>query len=186
MKRTSLKWALLLATAFTLNACDKDDDEDEPNDEEVITTVRMIYTIPGTTGVTTATWEDLDGPGGNNPVIDTIKLATNKTYNAAVLVLDRTKTPVDTISYEILEEDDEHRFYYEIFAGSNINVSNLNKDKNGVTLGVTSTWTTLGAATGSARITLRHYDEGGKAESDPVNSSKSATDIECVFPTRIF
>lgn len=185
MKMTDLKWTLLLAAAFTLNACDKEDDE-EPNDEEVITTVQMFYTIPGTTTVATATWEDLDGPGGNNPVIDTIKLAANRTYNAAVLVLDRSKTPADTISYEILDEDDEHRFYYEIFSGSNINVSNLNKDRNGITLGTTSTWATLGAASGNARVTLRHYDEGGKAESDPVNSAKSSTDIECVFPTRIF
>jgi hypothetical protein len=185
MKLTSLKWSLLVATAFSLYACDKNENE-EPNDEEVITTVRMIYTIPGTTTAITASWEDLDGPGGNNPVIDTIKLQANRTYNAAVLVLDRSKTPVDTVSYEILEEDYEHRFYYNIFSGANINVTNLNKDRNGVTLGTTSTWTTLGAATGNARVTLRHYDEGGKAEADPVDSPKSSSDIECTFPTRVF
>lgn len=49
--------------------------------------------------------------------------------------------------------------------------------------GITSTWTTGAVATGTLKVTLRHYggNPPGKAIGDDVNSPKSSTDIEVTF-----
>jgi hypothetical protein len=66
-------------------------------------------------------------------------------------------------------------------------VAGLDNDGNGVPLGITSTWTTGAVATGKTKITLRHYGgtPPGKAAGDLVSSSKSSTDIEVDFNTKI-
>ncbi|MGV3657714.1 MAG: hypothetical protein ACO1NX_07160, partial [Chitinophagaceae bacterium] len=125
--------------------------------------------------------------GGANPVQDAIVLAANKTYNVSLQLLDKTKTPAANITTEVEEEGDAHRIYYEPSAGSNITVSGLNNDADGVPLGTTSTWTTGAAAAGTVKVTLRHYggNPPGKQAADPVNSNKSATDIEVTFVTTV-
>jgi predicted secreted protein len=102
-------------------------------------------------------------------------------------LLNKTANPVADITTEIAAEAASHRFYYEPSAGSNITVNNLNNDAAGVPLGITSTWTTTAAATGTMKITLRHYpgNPPNKATADLVNSSKSSTDIEVTFDTRV-
>ncbi len=62
-----------------------------------------------------------------------------------------------------------------------ITVSDMDNDINDLPLGLNSTWTTTAAGTGIMKITLRHYANGGKEMSDPVSSSKSATDAEVEF-----
>ena len=177
---------LLAFAAFTLAfaSCSKTVEEEE-NDNEVITTVQLQFTPVSGGAALTYKWEDLDGDGGSAPVIDMITLAANKAYNVQLLLMDKTKNPVDTISNEVLEEAVDHRFYFEPSAGSNITVSNLSNDPNGVPVGLTSTWTTTAAATGTIKITLRHYENGGKAAGDLVNSTKSSTDAEVSFSTTV-
>jgi hypothetical protein len=66
-------------------------------------------------------------------------------------------------------------------------VSGLDNDANGVALGLSSNWVSGAAATGKIKITLRHYggNPPGKAANDPVNSTKSSTDLEVEFNTKI-
>lgn len=182
------KWSLMLLGSATLllTACDKEDGIEE-NEEEVITTVQLSFAPVG--GGTTAVYkyEDLDGPGGSNPVVDPIVLVPNKTYNVTLQLLNKSANPVEDITVEVAEESASHRFYYTPSAGSNITISNLNNDSNGTPLGITSTWVTTAAATGSVRVTLRHYpgNPPNKEAGDLVNSSKSSTDIEVDFITRV-
>ncbi|MFM7710652.1 MAG: hypothetical protein ACKO5C_07015 [Ferruginibacter sp.] len=175
--------AILFSVA--LFSCKKE--TPEANDEEVITTV-LVKLTPVTGGnAVSFSYEDLDGPGGNNPVIQPISLQANKAYTASLLVLNKTVNPADTVSNEILAEADAHRFYYEPSAGSNINVAGLDTDGNGVPLGLNSVWNAGNAGTGTMKITLRHYPgtPPNKEASDPVNSTKSSTDIELTFNTTI-
>lgn len=168
-----------------LTACKKD--KGEENEEEVITTMKLTFEPEG--GGTTLTYQvdDADGPGGNAPIQDEIVLAPSKTYHVTVQLLNKTANPVEDITLEVEEEGEAHRFYYQPSAGSNITVTGLDNDANGVPLGITSTWTTGAAATGTIVITLRHYggNPPGKAAPDPVNSSKSSTDIEATFNTSV-
>jgi hypothetical protein len=173
-------------TGILFSACDKDDDKEE-NEEEVITTMVLKFT-PTSGGATLEyKYDDADGPGGASPTKDIVTLATNKSYDVELLLLNKTVNPTDTISEEVEEEAEAHRFYFEPTAASNITVTGFDTDANNVPVGLNSTWTTTGAATGKIKITLRHYggNPPGKAVADPVNSTKSSTDMEVEFDTKV-
>jgi hypothetical protein len=188
MKSEILKFSLLLfsASALVLGSCKKEDDEEE-NEEEVITTMQLTFVPIGGGTTVMYKFDDPDGPGGANPTKDEIVLQPNKGYNVSLQLLNKTANPVADITAEVAAEAAAHRFYYEPSAGSNITVANLNNDANGVPVGITSTWSTGAAATGTVKVTLRHYpgNPPNKAADDPVNSSKSSADIEVDFTTRL-
>jgi hypothetical protein len=188
MKKQLLKFSLLLfgASALLLSSCEKDDDGEE-NEEEVITTMQLTFVPVGSGATVTYKFDDPDGPGGAVATKDQIVLAPNKTYNVTLQLLNKTVTPAADITSEVAAEGQAHRFYYAPSGGSNITVSGLNNDAGGIPLGITSTWTTGAAATGTIRVVLRHYpgNPPNKAAADDVDNSKSSTDVEVVFDTRV-
>lgn len=179
MKKTLRVLLVIAGFALIFTSCKKDPVE-EQNDNEVITTVQLNFTPVGGGAALTYKWEDLDGDGGANPIIDVVTLAPATTYNVQLTLLDKTKTPPVITSDEVLSEAIDHRFYFEP-TGVNITVSNLSNDPNGIPVGLTSTWTTGAASTGAIKITLRHYENGGKASADLVSDAKSSTDVEASF-----
>jgi hypothetical protein len=189
MKKQIMKMALgILVASAVLTSCKKDKVvEPEPNAEEVITTMKLTFVPAGGGTTLTYQFEDADGPGGNAPTQQEIVLAPSKSYAVTVQLLDKTKNPVADITEEVANEAAAHRFYYEPTAGNNISVSGLNNDAAGIPLGITSTWATGAVATGKIKVTLRHYEgtPPNKALADLVNSTKSATDIEVEFNTKI-
>jgi hypothetical protein len=176
---------IIFMFALAITACKKE--TGESNEEELITTLVVTCTPQGGGAALEFRFEDLDGPGGNAATQDNIVLAANKTYDVNLTLLNETVSPAEDITEEVEEENLAHRFYYEPSAGSNITVSNLKEDDNGMPLGTTSTWTTTAAATGNITITLRHYpgNPPDKQIPDPVNSSKSSTDISVNFTTTV-
>lgn len=186
MKKQIVKWSFLFlgTSALSLSACDKEDGM-EANEEEVITTMQLTFSTAGSNPLVYK-FEDLVGDGSNTTE-DVIQLAPNKTYNVTLQLLNKSVTPVEDITEEVEAEGASHRFYYTPSTSSNISVSNLNTDDDGNPLGTTSTWTTSGAANGTMQITLRHYPgtPPNKQAVDAVNSSKSSTDIEVTFTTRV-
>lgn len=179
------KIVIAVFIAALIAGCKKD--KGESNDEELITTVILTFTPQGGGAVVDYQFEDLDGPGGTAPIQETITLEANKTYDVTVALWNKSITPGEDITEEVDEENTAHRFYYEPGIASNITVTNLDNDDDGVPLGITSTWATGAAATGSIKITLRHYPgtPPDKQAADPVNSPKSGTDIEVTFATDI-
>jgi hypothetical protein len=171
--------------ALVISACKKE--KGETNDEELITTMVITATPQGGGTPLEFSFKDLDGPGGNPATIDNISLAANETYDVTITLLNETVTPAEDITEEVEEENAAHRFYYELTPGVNVSLSDLNDDDNGVPLGTTSTWTTTATSTGQITITLRHYpgNPPDKQTPDPVNSPKSATDIQVVFPVLV-
>ncbi len=187
MKKQFLKVVMgLVISSLLITSCKKDKVE-EPNDEEVITTMKLRFVPVGGGTTLNYQYKDADGPGGAAPTQDEIVLAPSKTYNVTVQLLNETETPAEDITLEVAAEANAHRFYYEPATGSNIVVNGLNNDGNGVPLGITSTWATTAIATGKVKVTLRHFGgtPPGKAVGDLVNSSKSRTDIEVEFNTKI-
>jgi hypothetical protein len=184
MKTKHLFVMLLIFSAFC--SCKKEATP-EANDEEVITTMKLTFTPVGGGSSLIYQYDDADGPGGNAPIQDEIVLSASTTYVVSLQLLNKTTNPVTDITTEIQAESDAHRFYYETSNGSNLTVSQLDNDSNGVPLGINGSWTTGNVASGTIKITLRHYPgtPPGKETSDPVNSTKSATDVEVVFNTRI-
>lgn len=187
MKKNLLKATFgILISSVLITSCKKETPV-EPNEEEVITTMKLTFVPIGGGETLTYQFDDPDGPGGTMPTKDEIVLAPSRSYNVSVQLLNKTVTPEEDITTEIQAESDAHRFYYEPSTASNINISGLDNDGNGVPLGITGTWATGNVTTGKIKITLRHYPgtPPGKEISDPVNSAKSDTDVEVEFNTKI-
>lgn len=180
---TKIAYTALIAVTV-LSGCRKETVEE--NDEELITSMVLKFTPPSGPAVEFS-FDDPDGPGGVNPTQQTITLAANTRYTVVVQLLNKTATPVDDITLEVEEESDAHRFYYTPVIGSNITVSGLDNDANGMPVGINSVWNTTTAATGKVKVTLRHYpgNPPDKAIDDLVNSPKSGTDIEVEFDTKV-
>jgi hypothetical protein len=179
---------VLSAAAFAgliITSCKKENAEEENNDNELITTVLVSVREKDAVETQEFSWRDIDGAGGADPVIETISLLPGKIYEVQLGVLDESQGTAVGITDEIAEESDVHRFYFTSSPGLGITAANLDKDDNNLPAGLNSTWTTKAAGTGTMAITLRHYPNGGKEETDPVNSSKSTTDAEVIFPVEV-
>ncbi|HML56784.1 MAG TPA: hypothetical protein PKA85_00315 [Ferruginibacter sp.] len=184
-KNFKLFLAAAIFGSVALTSCSKDNEES--NDEELITTVALSFTPVGGGTTNTFQFRDVDGPGGNPPVIDEIVLSPGMAYNMSVRGLNESVTPTEDITIEINNESTSHRFYHLPSAASGIVVDNLNTDGNGITLGVTGRVTTGVASTGTYRVVLRHYGATppDKVEADPVDSPKSSSDIDITFSARV-
>jgi hypothetical protein len=175
-----------LLAGITLTSCDKDDPE-IPNEEELITT--LIYTLtPTGSGPSVAfTFRDLDGDGGNPPVISVPStLIANHQYTGEILLLNETESPADTISNEVEEEAEEHQFFFAA-ATANVTVAYADADGNGNPIGLATTVTTGDASTGTLTITLRHEPDkdGSNVSSGDITNAGGETDIEVTFDVTI-
>lgn len=111
-----LAGALCAALMLGIGGCKKDNPADpgDQNPQELITTVILILDHPTNRHEVRAVWRDLDGPGGNPPVIDTLKLEAGVTYSGEVLLLNEQQSPPDTVSHEVEEEADVHLIVYTV------------------------------------------------------------------------
>lgn len=166
MKSIITTAALLAMLGTTFTACKKDKKEDpapqQPappaNQPELITTMKVTLHDTTTHTNTTYVFSDLDGPGGNpatfgNSGADSIiNITANHVYEATILLLDQTKTPVDTISNEVEEEGADHMFFFNSIAptgtpyntylsGSMTNIKYLDLDANNRGIGLSTEWT---------------------------------------------
>ena len=74
------KTLLMLSFALFLGACGED--PVAPNEEELITTLNLTLTPVAGGAAVVLTFQDLDGEGGNDPVITNGTIAANTNYNA--------------------------------------------------------------------------------------------------------
>lgn len=177
----------LLGLCFVLAAssCKKDDPLEEDNENELVTTVELHLKKQGSSNTSVFSWKDLDGPGGNDPVIQVVNLDANSRYDVELRFLDESKTPAENITEEVITEGDHHRVYLIPAPASGITISNEDQDGRGMPLGISSVLTTTNSAAGSLRVVLRHYGEGGKEANDPVTSPKASSDIDISFPISV-
>ncbi len=176
---------ILLFSLFTsllvLSSCDNDD-PDIPNEEEVITT--LVYTLASSDGsdVVELRFEDLDGEGGDAPVVTNGTLQANTTYSGVLTLLNEQEEPAENITEEIEEEDEEHQFFFESTV-SGLSVAYNDADADGFPIGLSSVLTTGDAADGVLSITLKHdpvKDASGVSDGDITNSA-GEIDIEVDF-----
>jgi hypothetical protein len=153
------------------------------NAEELITTVRIIFTDSATLSQSVYMYKDPDGDGGqaafyggSNQSDSVIMLSANNTYSVEMFLLDETKSPVDSISNEVKAEGDQHMLFYNHgnnlilnsgnpyavqLNGSNINVTYLDLDAGSPQRGIgLKTRFRTSASTGLVKnplnIILRH------------------------------
>lgn len=184
----------VFAAAMTLlfAACKKEKNETPTeNANEEITTLKLTFVnAANAADKVVAQWKDMDGPGGNNPVIDAINLKANTTYNVTTELFDESKTPADTVTHEIKEEGDEHRVFHLFFlnAGASVadslsnvaTVTPLDKDANNLPIGLNITLATKGAFKGFLRTVVRHQPGSKNGTYAP-----GSTDVLTEFPFEI-
>lgn len=191
MKTISFKYlcAILLPLLLLLNACKKDTKDValpiNPNETELITTVQLEFSTLLSPRTIYYSYKDMDGDGGITPTIDTLKLLENTTYTLRVLLLDETKTPVDTISNEIeTNEKNAHQFFYSKSGVYDLTTTYLDSDDNGVPVGLeVSILTGSGFTTknNAYKIVLKHQP-GLKPTTGNGDNTIGETDIEVDFP----
>jgi len=170
----------ILFTVLFLNSC-KDDDPIDMNDEEVITT--LTYTLtPTSVDVVTLSFLDLDGDGGDDPIITGGILQSNMSYIGVLDLKNEAETPAESITEEIEEEALEHQFFFTA-TGANLTVGYADEDDNGNPLGLVTTLTTGDASSGTIQVVLRHEPDKSATgvQSGDITNAGGETDIEVTF-----
>lgn len=173
---------IYLALAFVFfTSCEKDDPV-IPNEEELITTVIYQLTPVGGGGMVEMRYTDLDGDGGDSPLILNGTLQPNTSYTGVLTLLNEQESPAEDITEEIEEEATEHQFFFEP-SNASISVAYDDMDSNGEAIGLSSILTTTNSDTAALTITLRHEPNKtatGVSAGDITNAG-GETDIEVTF-----
>ena len=177
---------LILFVLFLSSSCEKDDPV-IPNQEEVITTMQLILTPSGGGPDVVFLFRDLDGDGGDAPLITEGTLAANAEYFGTVELLNEQLTPSENISDEVFEESDKHQFFYERSSGLNLTAAYEDADQNNKPIGLSTRLTTGASSEGTLKVTLRHEPDksaDGVANGNITNAG-GETDIEVTFIVKI-
>jgi hypothetical protein len=183
MKKTA--YLAFLVSVVSLS-CEKKDPV-IPNEEELITTLSYTLTpLNGGTSVT-MTFSDLDGDGGMTPNVIGGTLAANTTYNGSLILLNESVSPSENITTEILEEGEDHQFFFEISTGLDAKVEYSDFDLNNEALGIISKFETGSPSQGTLKIILRHEpNKLATGVSDGlITNAGGETDIEIIFNVEI-
>ncbi len=173
------------ATALLLSAACNDDDDDGPtepvNEEELITTVTVNYG-----GNSTMTFRDIDGPGGDDPVITGATLQADTTYRLTTSFLNESATPAEDITAEVEEEGAEHQVFYRT-TGFDAEFTYEDADSLQQPLGLVVDFVTGEAGTGELEVTLRHQPNKGAAgvAGGDIANAGGETDVQVTFPVTI-
>jgi hypothetical protein len=198
----NLQLLAILFSVITIIGCSNEDDiaPEEENEVEVFTDVTLIFTnTADNSDVVRASAQDPDGTGIQElQILDAITLAADTEYTLTYEILNALDpTDVENIGDEILEEDNEHQFFFSftenVFANptgnGNIDTAadpiNYNDaDENGNPVGLSSAWTTSSTASSVASFTVRlqHQPDVKTATS---GSNDGDTDFALTFDLNI-
>ena len=198
----NLQLLAILFSVITIIGCSNDDDiaPEEENEVEVFTDVTLVFTnTADVNDVVTASAQDPDGTGIQElQILGAITLAADTEYTLTYEILNALDpTDIENIGDEILEEDNEHQFFFSftenVFAdptgNGNIDAAadpiNYNDaDENGNPVGLSSTWTTSSTASSGASFTVRlqHQPDVKTASS---GSNDGDTDFALTFALNI-
>lgn len=202
----------LLTVMMLFNACKKDKKTPDPvvtpppppaNTEEVITTMKLYFTDSATSAVSIYGFEDADGDGGNagaylgtNQSDSVFTLTANKTYFMQIILLDKTKTPADSISNEVEAEGKDHMLFFNgtsptgtpattTLSGSGIKVTYTDLDAGTPVRAIglktrVRTYASTGTAKNAFTVTLRHQPGVKDGTFAP-----GETDVEVPFKVKV-
>ena len=183
-KMKIIKYALL-AIPFLYFSCSDDDDNSIPepvNEEEVITTMTITLVASDQSGVVVLQTQDLDGDGGEEPVVTVSGSISNMTsYIGSIQWLNEMEDEPEDITVEVLEEADEHQVFFGIGEGLPIQVVYADEDSNGYPVGVNFILApTEAGVTGSGPLTVTLIHEPTKPN-DGLDSAGGSIDIQTTF-----
>lgn len=165
----NIKSLFIAASLLVLTACSKDDPE-HIHEGEVITRVSLTFTNLADSSTETIVWNDDHAGddhdhdhdhdhGGEGEHVE-VDLAPNSTYSVQIKFENASNpSDVEDITLEVIEEADEHQVFFEIVDLNNLTIVSADddeKDSEGNSLNIKTTWTTTAAASGDVRAYLIH------------------------------
>ena len=180
MKPFRVFYILPLFLLVFLISCEKD--PKVPNEEELITTVTYTLTPQAGGDPVVFSFRDLDGDGGQEPVVVLGRLKTNAIYNGVVQLLNESVSPFEDITLEVEEEALEHQFFYT-FSDVNTSFTYADMDIDNYPVGIHTIVTTGDPGEGLLTIVLRHLPDksaSGVSGGDITNAG-GETDVEVSF-----
>ncbi len=121
---------------------------------------------------------------GAAPVLtpDTMVLMKNSVYKCNIVILDETKTPVDTVSDVIKQRENIHLFVFYSSTGLMLKDSITDHDTNipPLPFGLQSQITTSSASKGTLEVVLRHQPNVKNGSPGP-----GSTDLDATFPISV-
>lgn len=181
MKKVFLLTTFILGIIFVFG-CKRHDDVEPTDDNELITTVELIFTDANKKSVS-YTWQDKDGDPKTNPdIFDKITLDRNMDYTLDLKLSDVSKSPVVDITNQILLENDVHLFIFKVSPSSLLTINATDFDKNGLKVGLKSkAKTQLLAGQGKFNLILKHQPPiNGKAVKTG-DENGGSTDVDIPF-----
>lgn len=174
----------LLAMLIT-SSC-SEDDPIIPNQEELITTFKLTLTPVDGGSSTTFSFQDLDGDGGEAPIITSDTLSKNTSYYGTISLLNETASPAEDITSEIETEASEHQFFFSTSVNG-LTIAYNDKDSNNHPIGLSTMIATTEVGSGTITVILRHEPDksaDGVADGDITNAG-GETDIEVTFDVEV-
>ncbi|MCH2231098.1 MAG: GTP cyclohydrolase [Crocinitomicaceae bacterium] len=169
----------------------------EENEVEVITDVKLVFTnASDPADVVEANAQDPDGSGAQSlAILNDINLDINKTYILTYEIANNLDSPGEDIGAEILEEDDEHQFFFSFSndaftnptGDGNVDTASdpldyNDQDDNGFPVGLSTTWVTSGTqlSAGTFNVRLQHQP-GVKTATSGANDGDTDFDLTFVL-----
>lgn len=181
----------LLILSLVFSGCSDDDDHDDHshpvNEQEVITTIEVTLTDGDNTYV--LTWEDLDGIDGPDEAVVTGGTMPAGTYSGDIQLYNKTVDPSDeeyVVTTEILEEDEEHQFFFNTINGLDATVVYTDMDSEGNPIGQ-QFGLTANVSSGGLNVVLLHEPDknaAGVPDGDMTNAL-GETDVDITFPITV-
>lgn len=181
------KYLPILFAALLFTSCKKDEDIEPTDDNELITRVELKFTDVASKSTLTFTFQDKDGDPKTAPEkFDKIVLNKGVTYSVSIGVYDDTKSPIMDITEEIAEESDVHLFVYKTTPAALLTTTILDKDKNGLPVGLSaSVLTQSTAGTGKLNLLLKHQPELNGVKVKTGQEAGGSTDIDLSFDVEV-
>ncbi len=177
----------LLGLAVLATGCKKEEDPVIPNEEELITT--LTYTLISNNNADTVVlrFQDLDGEGGNAPIIVGGTLMANTMYHGSIELLNEQENPAEDITEEVEAEAEEHQFFFQVANGLDATVDYDDMDADGNPIGLATVFNSNMVSSGQLTVILRHEPDknaAGVSDGDITNAG-GETDIEVTFDVDI-
>ena len=182
MKHLFLLFGIFLFTV----GCEKDDPH-VPHEEELITTVKLIFTPTDGGSPVEFIFKDLDGDGAKAPEITNGKLKPNTTYTAKISLLNELESPAHNITKEVEEESGAHQLFYIVDSSLKLAATYTDKDSKNFPIGLQMKFQTFEASNGNLTVILKHEpNKSASGVSDgKLDNAGGETDIQATFNVTI-
>ena len=177
------KLFLSLVVFIGFLGCKKEPDVLPTDDNELITTVELVFTDPANVAHSFK-FRDIDGDSRTKPeAFDTLILVRNTDYMVSIYVGDESKGALEDITEGIKEESDVHLFVYRPNPISLLAIQITDTDKNALPVGLKAkAKTQYFPGSGSLQVLLKHQPPLNGKVVKTGDEEAGSTDLDLSFP----